>query len=235
MKNNKISICIPTWEQHGMGTKYLNELLISIESQTYSNYNVIISDHSKDSCILDLTKTFDKKIDIIYTKFDEKYGNGPANTNNAIKYADGDIIKIMFQDDLFYDIQALLIINNTFNKSGCKWLVNSCIGTTDGKVFKNVLVPSWNDRLLLGVNTIGSPSVISFVNNNNSLFDENLVMLMDCDYYQQLCNRYGYPKMIDDILVSGRTHDKQISSLYNTNDINSEKNYLKYKYNKYNL
>ena len=31
----------------------------------------------------------------------------PANTNKAISMCSGDIIKVMFQDDFFYDDEAL--------------------------------------------------------------------------------------------------------------------------------
>ena len=46
-----ISICIPTWEQYGFGRKFLRELLTSIKKQTFTNYNVIISDHSESDSI----------------------------------------------------------------------------------------------------------------------------------------------------------------------------------------
>jgi glycosyltransferase involved in cell wall biosynthesis len=42
----KISICIPTWEQHGFGEQYLSKLLDSIETQTIKDVEVVISDHS---------------------------------------------------------------------------------------------------------------------------------------------------------------------------------------------
>jgi len=208
----KISICIPTWEQHGKGDQFLRELLISIKNQTFTNFNVVISDHSEGDDIRGVIGEFD--MDFIYIKNVVKRGNGPANTNNSLIHADGDIIKVMFQDDLFVDTNALQSIHNTFINEGCKWLVSGCNHTSDGKVFNREMIPSWNDRIIKGVNTISSPSVLSIKNNDIPYFDEDLVMLMDCDYYYQLFLKHGEPYILSETQVSNRTHKHQISSMY---------------------
>jgi|688.fasta_scaffold448992_2 glycosyltransferase involved in cell wall biosynthesis len=226
----KISICIPTWEQYGNGLHYLKALLNSIKTQSFKNFNVIISDHSVDDGIKKLVESYNIFFDIVYIKNEYDRGNGPANTNIAIKNADGEIIKVMFQDDLFVDDNALQIIHNTFKETNCKWLVNGCNHTNDGITFNREMVPSWNDQILYGVNTISSPSVLSFINEEIVFFDENLTMLMDCEYYYQLYKKYGLPRVVSDILISNRMHQFQISSRYDKN-INEEINYVKQKYN----
>jgi glycosyltransferase involved in cell wall biosynthesis len=225
---NKISICIPTWEQHGYGGQYLNHLLNSIKKQTYSNYNVVISDHSLDKSIKSCLDNH-KDLEIIYIKNNTKLGNGPANTNNAIKYCDGNIIKVMFQDDFFFNNRALEIINKTFLNDSVKWVVNGCNHTTNGFDFTRPMIPAWNDDILYGNNTISSPSVLSFKNDDVEFFDENLVMLMDCDYYYRLFTKYGHPHILKEILITNRIHKNQISSTYSGN-INDEINYVKQKY-----
>jgi hypothetical protein len=91
------------------------------------------------------------------------------------------------------------------------------------------MTPQWNDRLIFGVNTISSPSVLSFRNQNVSFFDENLTMLMDCEYYYQLYLKYGEPTVLNETLISNRIHQFQISTNYEGN-INEEINYIKKKY-----
>ena len=227
--DKKISICIPTWEQHGYGGIYLNELLKSIEEQTYKNFNIIISDHSLDEVVKSYVEK-NNHLDIIYVKNKNKLGNGPANTNNAIKHCDGDIIKIMFQDDLFFNDKSLEIINKMFSNENVKWVVNGCNHTNNGIDFNRPMIPSWNDRILYGNNTISSPSVLSFINNDEvDFFDENLVMLMDCEYYYRLFTKYGKPNIIKEILITNRMHKHQVSSMYSGN-INKEINYVKKKY-----
>ena len=227
----KISICIPTWEQYGLGNNFLKDLLNSIKLQTYKNFNVIISDHSLNDEIKNLIKEYSVYFEIKYFKFEHKRGNSPANTNNAIRNCDGEIIKIIFQDDILVNSNSLDIINKKFNDITCMWVTNGCNHTNDGKTFYRPMIPSWNDKIIYGINTISSPSVISFRNykDDNLLFDENLIMLMDCEYYYQLYNKFGLPSIISDILITNRIHNKQISIMYN-NNINNEINYIKNKY-----
>jgi hypothetical protein len=227
----KISICIPTWEQYGKGVGFLKNNFERILTQTYKNFNVIISDHSKNNDIELLCNFYSDKFEIKYFKNENLYGNGPANTNNTIINADGDIVKIIFQDDFLYQDNALELIVKEFENDECNWLVSGCNHThDDGQTFSNFMVPHWNDKIVMGVNTISSPSVLSFRNNNPCLFDEELTMLMDCEMYYQLYIRYGLPKIISDYLITNRIHQHQISSLYNK-DIWSEINYIKNKYN----
>lgn len=224
-----ISICIPTWEQHGYGRKYLRKLFDSIKSQTYKNYEVIVSDHSINNGIKDLVDEYQNYFKIIYFKNENKRGNGPANTNKTIKLANGNIIKIVFQDDFFFDNESLQKIKNRFEETNCKWLVNGCNHTNDGINFNREMVPSWNNKILEGVNTISSPSVLSFLNEEPIFFDENLVMLMDCEYYYSLYKKHGLPEIINDTLITNRIHQHQISAMYDKS-LNEEINYAKNKH-----
>ena len=227
----KISICIPTWEQYGRGVEFLKNNFEQIIKQTYKNFNVIISDHSKDGNIKSLCDNYSSQIEIKYFKNKNHLGNGPANTNNTIINADGDIIKIIFQDDFLYQDNALDLIIKEFEDKDCNWLVSGCNHThDDGKNFSNFMVPYWNDKIATGTNTISSPSVLSFRNDNPCLFDEELTMLMDCEMYYQLYIRYGLPKIITDCLITNRMHQHQISSLYNK-DMWSEIDHVKNKHN----
>lgn len=212
----RFSIVIPTWEQHGKGNFFLNQLLNSISLQTFSNYEVVVSDHSSNDDIERIIKTF-QHFNIRYIKNPINKGNSPHNLNLALSHSKGDIIKIMFQDDFFIDEKSLEKIDESFKKQNCKWLVNGCCHTTDSKSFYQYMIPSWNDRILEGVNTISSPSVLSFVNQDIDYFDENLTMMMDCDYYYRLYKRYGLPLILEDYLVANTAHEYQISRMYNKN------------------
>ena len=88
----KVSIAIPTWESYGKGSEFIDDLLRTIEIQTFKNFEVCISDHSKDNEVLNKVKEFEDKINILYTRNEENRGNGPANTNKSIDMCSGDII-----------------------------------------------------------------------------------------------------------------------------------------------
>ncbi len=226
----RFSICIPVWEQHGFGLQYLKDLIHSIQIQTFQNYEIVISDHSKNWKIFDFCLEESKKDYILrYFKYNENHGNGVANLNNILKRAEGEIIKVMFQDDFMFDRRCLEKFDKAFQDENNKWAVCGCNHTRDGVNFERPMVPSWNDRLLEGVNTISSPSVLAFHNENIELFDEDLTMLMDVAYYYRLGQRYGMPTVIEDCLVTNRCHENQISSRYSGN-LNDEIKFCKEKY-----
>ena len=228
----KISIAIPTWEFNGRGSEYLNDLLRTIQIQSYKDFEVCISDHSVDNEVLKELKQFEGKFKIVYDRNENDRGNGPANTNRAIEMCSGDIIKVMFQDDFFYDTESLEKIHNEFDKSDIMWLVNGCNHTKDdGYNFYWEMFPKWNDKMIEGVNSISSPSVLSMRKEcfDKIRFDEKLVMMMDCDYYYNLKLNFGEPIYFEDVLISNRVHENQISSTYDKN-IQDEIDYCLYKY-----
>lgn len=229
----KISIAIPTWESYGRGAEFLDDLLRTIEIQTFKDFEVCISDHSKENEVLNKVKEFEDKINIQYCKNELNRGNGPFNTNKSIEMCSGDIIKVMFQDDFFYDDESLEKINREFEKSDKMWLVNGCNHTQDdGHSFYWEMYPKWNDNLLEGVNSISSPSVLSFRKEVDNRFDETLVSLMDCEFYYGMDEKYGQPIFLNDVLISNRVGDYQISSnINNKAQLNfRESEYCKKKY-----
>jgi GT2 family glycosyltransferase len=169
----------------------------------------------------------DRKIK--YIKYRENYGNGVSNLNNALKIAAGDIIKIMFQDDLMFTKDCLEKFSKVFQDKSVKWAVCGCNHTRDGVNFERFMIPCWNDKLLEGVNSISSPSVLAFRNERIELFDEELTMLMDVEYYYRMNKKQGLPKILEDCLITNRVHANQISSRYNK-DLNIEKKYIQLKY-----
>jgi len=210
----KMSIAIPTWEAHGRGKEFLNDLLSTIEIQTLKDYEVIVSDHSKHHELKILSDEYaNKGMNIKYVRNVENRGNGPFNTNKAIDFCEGEIVKVMFQDDFFYDDQALEKIYNSLTESDKDWLVCGCNHTqTDGRDFYWTLMPKWNGDLLQGVNSISSPSVLAFKNGKvKERFDENVVMMMDCEMYYRLDKVHGQPEYLYDDLITNRVHEGQIS------------------------
>jgi len=232
----KISICVPTWESNGYSEKFTEDLFESIKKQSFNDYEVCISDHSKDNLVLNICEEYANYFKIKYFKNTENYGNGPANTNSALEMASGDIIKIMFLDDFFFSIDALHEIYESFKNSDSMWLVNGCNHWQNGNYY-NPMKPKWNDDIIKGVNTISSPSVLSIRSEVKEQFDNKLKMMMDCDYYYNLYINYGNPIVLDNVLITNRVHENQISSLY-VNDSNYETNLnseIEYCLEKYNL
>ena len=231
----KMSIAIPTCESKGRGNEFLDDLFRTIEIQTFKDYEVVVSDHSKNDVLVKVISEFQNKFNLLYVRNENDRGNGPANTNNAMAHCSGDIIKVMFQDDFFYDDEALQKIYNEFETSDKKWLLNGCNHTQDdGNSFYWEMFPRWNDKILEGVNTISSPSVLSVRKEcfEKVKFDESLVMMMDCDCYYNHKENFGDPIYLNDILISNRVHENQLSLLYDQNNLQKEVDYCIDKYSK---
>ena len=156
-----ISIAIPAYGMSGLGAKFLTEMFDTIDNQTYRDVEVVVSDHSQNNDILDVCDKYSNTFPVTYIRNFYDRGNGPANTNNALKHCSGDLVKIMFQDDLFTDDAALEKIRNRFNESECAWVVTGFSHTSDGKNFYRPMVPRWSEHLLEGQNFMGGPSIVA--------------------------------------------------------------------------
>lgn len=209
---DKISIAIPAYEMKGYGSAYLLQLFSSIHRQSYKNIEVLVSDHSKNNEILDLCETYSNRFNIVYVRNFYDHGNGPANTNVAIKHCTGDLIKIMFQDDVFTDEFALLRIRERFLDTNASWVVTGFAHTRDGCDFYRPMIPRWSDHLLEGQNFMGGPSIVTMRKECVELFDPNCKMLMDTEFYHRMRYNYGMPSIIENILVASREGDHRISA-----------------------
>ena len=71
-----------------------------------------------------------------------------------------------------------------------------------------------NDKLLEGVNTLSSPSILALKRGIDMYFDEDLTMLMDCDMYYRLYKYHGDPVILKDYHISNREHKSQTQRTY---------------------
>ena len=153
-----------------------------------------------------------KSLSLVYIKNYYDRGNGPANTNVALKHCSGDLIKIMFSDDLFTDKYALEKINKRFEETDCNWVVTGFSHTRDGKNFYRPMVPRWSEHLLEGQNFMGGPSICTVKKDRLEYFDPICRMLMDTEFYHRMRYYHGMPSIIDDICVCSREGDYRVSS-----------------------
>src|SRR6478736_4865381 len=107
-----ISICIPSYQR----VDYLKRLLDSISVQTFTDFEVIISDDSPDSSVQDLSFNYHDRFNTRYFKNQPALGT-PANWNFGISNATGEWIKIMHDDDWFAASDSLQIFAGHTNKN----------------------------------------------------------------------------------------------------------------------
>ena len=225
-----ISICIPTYEMGGKGVKFLKQGLESIKIQTFDNYEVIVSDNSKVDDIEHYCNEIKNDLNLIYIRNTTKIGIS-SNINFAIEHAKGSVIKILFQDDFFYDNCALHNLYKSWKSADSKWLVSVSEHTADGENLYLKMEPKYNPKIFLGNNTISSPSVLMVTRQDTPLFDENLTWLMDCDYYKNCFSKFGNPALCEHITVVNRVGLHQVSQSRVTRKMKIYE--LKYIMNKY--
>ena len=210
----KLSVAIPTYEFHGFGVEFLRVSLDRLKSQSFTDFEVIISDQSQDSLIKDLCDTYSQVLDIKYIPNIHDRGRQAGNLNNAILHCRGDIIKILFQDDFLFDNVSLEKIVQSFTQE-TMWMVScgSMLNYRELPSYQQVMLPRYNDKIYLGNNTIGPPSVLSIRNRDKIFFDEKLTWLMDVDYYKSCYNKFGYPTILRYITTVIRIHEYSATSL----------------------
>ena len=108
----EFSIAIPAHDRGENGPKWMSELLDSLERQTFQDFEVVVSDQSKNDDIMNVCKDYD--FQFTYIKYQ---GDVPCeNINIALNHCEGRIIKPMFSDDIFLKDYALERIQKEYDK-----------------------------------------------------------------------------------------------------------------------
>jgi glycosyltransferase involved in cell wall biosynthesis len=185
--NPKVSICIPAYNQ----TKYLKKVLDSVFEQTFTDFEVIVSDDSTTEVVAELVQEYQKGGHII-RYFRNRPGLGsPKNWNFAIQQAKGEYIKMMHHDDWFITSDALRKLVTEADRHENALVFSGGESCRMHGTSIHLPNPSIVDRFqkqpmdILKGNFIGGPSGVLF-RNRGFLFDENLKWIVDIDFYIQL-------------------------------------------------
>ena len=105
-----ISVCIPTYN----GAKYIAQTIESILNQTFTDFEIIVSDDGSSDKTLEIVDSFNDPR-IVRTDRLSKVG-AEANWNNAVANASASLVKLVCQDDILYP-QCLEVEVQTMSKS----------------------------------------------------------------------------------------------------------------------
>lgn len=187
----KVSICIPAYNQ----VKYLKRAIDSVLNQTYTDYEIVITDDSPTDIVFDLVQEYQSQGNIQYYKNAIPLGS-PENWNEAIRVAKGEYIKIMHHDDWFTYSNSLQIFVDLMENNR-----DATIGVVSSRNIKlidnstiNINTPSgkWIAQIetepleLICGNFIGSPSAVIYKNGSGIHFDKNLKWFVDIEFYSNL-------------------------------------------------
>lgn len=178
----KISIAIPTHKAMKDYDFFLNRCLESIRSQTFTDYEVVISEE----------------------------GNAAHNLNLAVSRCKGEYVKIMCMDDWFAHKDSLKDIAEALEGP---WLISGCDNNPN---------PYYTGDVRQGNNKLGGLSAITVKRDCFIPFDEELVWLLDCDFYARMHARYGLPRILDGVNIGIGVGDHQATNLISDEIKNNE-------------
>ncbi|MFZ5553779.1 MAG: glycosyltransferase family 2 protein [Bacteroidota bacterium] len=185
----EVSICIPAYRQ----PEQLERLLKSVESQQFSDFEIIVSDDSPGDEIKKCIEKFSFGNKLKYFYHSPSLGS-PANWNFAFRQAKGTLVKIMHHDDFFTTSESLgkfvkMMHDHPhadfgFSATLIEFSGSKLTKTNRCKASQLKKIQSFPPSLF-EKNVIGAPSACIFRRNAMQYFDEELKWLVDVDWYMQ--------------------------------------------------
>lgn len=201
-----ISICTPSYKRKD----YIERLLNSLLEQTYTNFEVIITDNTPDDSISDTIKPYLKKLNIHYHKNDPP-GNMASNWDRSIELARGEWIKILHDDDWLARKDSLQVFAEKAKQTSKKIIFCNYVTIEEGSAhqtfhksasIEEIRSIAKNPYRFFVKNLIGPPSNMLIHNSlKEHKFDNRLIWLIDIDYYIRLAQKSDL-EYIDNVLVN---------------------------------
>ncbi|MCE5340851.1 MAG: FkbM family methyltransferase [Planctomycetaceae bacterium] len=192
----KVSVCIPAYNQPELLRKTLN----SVITQSFENYEIIVTDDSTDDRVERLIKEFSPNPNIRYYK-NEKPKGSPQNWNYAVSLATGEYIKLMHHDDWFENQNSLCeFVRLLDSNPKADFAFSACLAKDLDDTLKFVHKPNPeqikklhdNPDILFFGNFIGSPSTTIFRKKIDASFDPKLKWIVDTDFYIRVLCKHKF-------------------------------------------
>ena len=206
----EFSICAPVYKmKDNLCEKFLVEFLSHLQYQTFKDFEVVVSDQSEDDNLKKICDSFSYVMDIKHVRNTSGKKNAANNVNHAVRNATGKLVKLLYVDDFFVDLNALAKIKAGFdNNPNNKWLIagfTHCDQTRTS--FFNTRMPRYDQTFVNGDNSTGNPSNYTVRRECAIEMDENLLWIVDGEYFYRSYYHYGLPIMIPEVLVCFREHN----------------------------
>lgn len=148
-----ISILVPVYN---VEKKWLDKCVQSVMNQTYSNWELCLSDDcstSKETAqALVAVAQLDERIHVVYRK---ENGNISAATNSALEIAKGEYVALMDNDDELSPLALIEVVRALNNNSELDLIYSDEDKINqDGKRFAPHFKPEWSPDLILNQNYI---------------------------------------------------------------------------------
>lgn len=228
MKNDLVSVCIPTYN----GSKYLSACLESALAQTYGNLEIVVVDDCSNDATVEIAREYSRQDSRVKVHECHRNFGLVGNWNRCLDLASGAWIKFLFQDDLIKPecVEALLKLATS---RGCQ--IAACdreiiiepgahpgaeaFYLTHRETVKNKIMVAGGATPLqmaagllslerLAFNILGEPTATIFSRESTrqlGRFDAALLLLCDAEYWVRM-GQWSDIAFCADPLASFRVH-----------------------------
>lgn len=209
-----VSCVIPSYENLGM----FSRSILSVISQEGVDIEIIVSDDSQSSVILDFVSLLRKRYPEIRYISGARSGNPVENWNWGMNVAKGKYVHVLHHDEFLIDVGFLKRAVNLLEAGNLVAVARSSVlGVSRGSRFalvsrlsRKFKLPIWT---LYGFNWIGSTATLVFRNEQAYRFDPRLAWIVDVDLYTRILADPGKVVMMPDVVVGSIGHHaNQISA-----------------------
>lgn len=209
-----ISVIIPTYKRNDN----LKRAIDSVLSQDGDFEIIVVDDNDPDSVYrknnIELIKQY-KNISKFHYLQHEKNRNGAAARNTGIKFAKGDYITFLDDDDEFLP-DRIKKAENAINKLNCDLIItafnikknNVVIGTYHPKILSNkrMIIDLLGQKSFFGTgsNFICKKTIIDSING----FDESFLRHQDIEFMIRFLEKTEHCNLIDEVLVCKHVDDR---------------------------
>lgn len=237
----RVSICIPTYEN----VEEVTRLTESIERQTFADYEVIITDDSKDCRIEEYIHGLTAKKKEIAGKIRYFHNKTPLghifNWNEALRHAKGEYIKIMFSDDWFtYDDSLEKLVALLDKNPEADFAFSGNLQVSETESYGRKPEPGYMEKLkedyryVFISNQIGAPSNTLYRSKEGIAFDEKSNWASDVFLYMEILKRNPNFAYSEETLISIGIHENQYTESFTDGDERIVLDYA-YMFQKYGL
>lgn len=207
-----ISIVVPTFNTP---SNFLTEMIESVLSQTYTNWELCIADGaSTKSETKFVLKKYAKKYQNIKVKYLDENKMISANTNEALKLAEGEYIGLFDHDDLL-EPNALFEMVKLLNKERYDMIYSDedKVDSKGKEYFEPHFKPDFSKYTLRSYNYITHFTIINKnILNEVGLFDSACDGAQDFDMFLRIMDKTQHIGHIPKILYHWRVHNQSTAA-----------------------
>lgn len=221
-----VSIITPSYNR----ANFIEYNINSIMNQTYKNIEHIIVDGGSKDATLEILKKYESKYNMGWISEPD---NGMYDAiNKGIKMAKGEIIAYLNTDDLYFPWSVEVAVNEFLNSDADLIYGDCLLIDIKKKIVSLYIQPKFNgfDSSCFGGSCLGQPSVFlkKKMFADLGLFDINLKLLADCEYWTRIFFAGKKMKKVDEFLSIIVWHSNNL--IFDRDKATKDKEYIKKKY-----